>query len=37
MLDSADSPSRHRLTAAKQRIEDRKKRARAAYGKMFSS
>ncbi|GAA5848752.1 hypothetical protein JCM9279_002932 [Rhodotorula babjevae] len=36
-LQPDDAAIRKELTAAKQRIEDRKKRARAAYGKMFSS
>ncbi|GAA5945205.1 hypothetical protein JCM3775_003698 [Rhodotorula graminis] len=36
-LQPDDAAIRKELAAAKQRIEDRKKRARAAYGKMFSS
>ncbi|GAA5893929.1 hypothetical protein JCM8208_001281 [Rhodotorula glutinis] len=36
-LQPDDAAIRKELAAAKSRIEDRKKRARAAYGKMFSS
>ncbi|GAA6014648.1 hypothetical protein JCM10207_006889 [Rhodosporidiobolus poonsookiae] len=36
-LQPEDAAIKKELAAAKQRIEDRKKRARAAFGKMFSS
>ncbi|BGP38944.1 peptidyl-prolyl cis-trans isomerase cpr6 [Rhodotorula kratochvilovae] len=36
-LQPEDAAIRKELAAAKQRIEERKKRARAAFGKMFSS
>ncbi|GAA5870552.1 hypothetical protein JCM8547_002046 [Rhodosporidiobolus lusitaniae] len=36
-LQPEDAAIKQALAAAKQRIEDRKKRARAAFGKMFSS